>query len=139
MIWLCLSLHVCKYFILLCFYSVFQSFPISQLLVCVCFVVGAYFYITYLVNPDYEMDMIGSIMLFCSTVLLSTPLLQVVSIVCCKQSRLPSAILIIRLQSIIEHPPENFELSSSNHHGFCCITIYLLTASKTAFEYIFSH
>ncbi|XP_060577048.1 sugar transporter SWEET1-like isoform X1 [Ruditapes philippinarum] len=54
-----------------------KSVPAKQLLGCTCFLVGAYFYITKVENPAYVMDTIGSIMLFCSTVLLLTPLLPV--------------------------------------------------------------
>ncbi|XP_045216557.2 sugar transporter SWEET1-like [Mercenaria mercenaria] len=54
-----------------------KSLPVSQLLGCSFFVFGTYFYVTRLANQDYVMDTIGMILLFCSSVLLLTPLLQV--------------------------------------------------------------
>lgn len=60
--------------------SLFQSLPLSQLFGCFSVLVGIYIYVTKLVDPANEMDAIGSVLLLCSTVMLLTPLLPVVSL-----------------------------------------------------------
>lgn len=54
-----------------------KTVPIVQLLAASCFVLMVYLYITKLADESNLMDTIGIILLMCSAVLLSTPLLEV--------------------------------------------------------------